>query len=44
MIPLEERFENRKYKLVSGEMRDIGIGDYLLFAIAFQWISKLTYS
>lgn len=43
MIPLEERFENRKYKLVSGEMRDIGIGDYLLFAIAFQWISKLTY-
>lgn len=26
-----------------GKIRDVGIGDYLLYAIAFRWISKLTY-
>lgn len=26
-----------------GKISDVGIGDYLLFAIAFRWISKLIY-
>lgn len=38
-----ERWLNREYKDCFGKMRDVGIGDYLLFAIAFRWINKLTY-
>ena len=40
--PVENRFENRFYKLNSIS-KDIGIGDYLLYAIAFRWINRLTY-
>lgn len=41
--PVEERWENRKYVSCFGRESDVGIGDYLLFAIAFRWISRLTY-
>lgn len=34
--------ENRFYKLNSIS-KDIGIGDYLLYTIAFRWIDRLTY-
>ena len=40
--PVENRFENRFYEL-DDIKTDIGIGDYLLYAIAFRWIDKLTY-
>lgn len=40
--PVENRFENRFYKL-DEITKDIGIGDYLLYAIAFRWIDRLTY-
>lgn len=41
--PVEERSIHSKYVDCFGKMHDIGIGDYLLYAIAFRWISKLTY-
>lgn len=41
--PVEERPEHNKYIDYNGNMRTEGIGDYLLFAIAYQWISKITY-
>lgn len=40
---VEERPLHSKFVDYYGRMRDVGIGDYLLFAIAFRWISKLTY-
>ena len=40
--PVENRFENRFYEL-DDIKKDIGIGDYLLYAIAFRWIDRLTY-
>lgn len=40
---VEERWMHTKYVNCFGKMSDVGIGDYLLFAIAFRWINKLTY-
>lgn len=40
--PIEERMENSKYDAV-GICRGVGIGDYLLFAIAYRWVSKLLF-
>lgn len=40
--PVENRFENRFYEL-DDIKTDIGIGDYLLYAIAFRWLDRLTY-
>ena len=40
--PVENRFENRLYKK-DEVYRDVGIGDYLLYAIAFRWIDRLMY-
>ena len=40
--PVENRFENRFFEL-DDIKTDIGIGDYLLYAIAFRWIDRLTY-
>lgn len=42
-LPVEERVKIENYSKVFGEYREPGIGDYLLFALAFRWISKLTY-
>lgn len=39
---LQNRFENRFYEL-DDIKTDIGIGDYLLYAIAFRWLDRLTY-
>lgn len=41
--PVEERFKHNRYVDFNGRIRTEGIGDYLLFAIAYQWISKITY-
>ncbi|HAQ3903752.1 MULTISPECIES: peptide arginase family protein [Enterococcus] len=41
--PVPERPVHNQYIDCSGNMKVEGIGDYLLFAIAYQWISKLTY-
>lgn len=41
--PVEERCTHTKYVNCFGKLSDVGIGDYLLFAIAFRWIKKLTY-
>lgn len=41
--PVAERWENRKYVSCFGRQCDVGIGDYLLFAVAFRWISRLIY-
>lgn len=41
--PIKERFEHNRYVDRNGNIREEGIGDYLLFAIAYQWISKITY-
>lgn len=38
-----ERPMHNRYVDSEGIMREEGIGDYLLFAIAYRWISKLTY-
>lgn len=41
--PFTERVMYSQYEDCYGRNIDIGIGDYLLFAIAFRWISQLTY-
>lgn len=41
--PVEERPQYNKYLNCDGEISEEGIGDYLLFAIAYRWISKITY-
>lgn len=41
--PVEERCTHTKYVNCFDKISDVGIGDYLLFAIAFRWINKLTY-
>lgn len=41
--PICERFKHNRYVDRYGIVREEGIGDYLLFAIAYQWISKITY-
>ncbi len=41
--PVGERFMHTKYVDCFGKLNDVGIGDYLLYAIAFGWIGKLTY-
>lgn len=40
--PVEERMEHSIYA-DGGKIRGVGIGDYLLFAIAYRWLSKLTF-
>lgn len=40
---VKERPYHTKYISLSGKQRSIGIGDYLLFAVAFRWISKIVY-
>ena len=41
--PVEDRPKHCKYKSCFGKIAGEGIGDYLLFAIAYQWISHITY-
>ena len=41
--PVEERPNYCAHKDNNGDTKKEGIGDYLLFAIAYRWISKLTY-
>lgn len=41
--PVGERLMRTKYVDCFGKLNDVGIGDYLLYAIAFGWIGKLTY-
>lgn len=41
--PVLERPNHNHYTDCMGNIRAEGIGDYLLFAIAYRWISKLTY-
>ena len=41
--PVDERCMHTKYVDCFGKMNDEGIGNYLLYAIAFRWINKLTY-
>lgn len=41
--PVLERPAHNHYKDCYGNIKAEGIGDYLLFAIAYRWISKLTY-
>ena len=40
---VSERPMHNRYIDCWGNMKEEGIGDYLLWAIAYQWISKLTY-
>ena len=42
-FPVKERPTHNKYTDRSGRIYEEGIGDYLLFAIAYRWISHLTY-
>lgn len=43
-LPVEDRPNYPYYTSpASGRINGIGIGDYLLFAIAYRWIEKLTY-
>lgn len=41
--PAKERPFHNRYVDAYGKENGEGIGDYLLFAIAYRWISKLTY-
>jgi len=38
-----ERPNHNKYIGINGDVREEGIGDYLLYAVAYRWISKITY-
>lgn len=41
--PVEERSQHPRYVDHSGRLRAEGIGDYLLFAVAYRWISRIIY-
>ena len=41
--PVEERYKHPRYINRMGEPQKEGIGDYLLFAIAYRWISRIVY-
>lgn len=41
--PVEERSQHPRYFDTSGHLRSEGIGDYLLFAVAYRWISSIVY-
>jgi hypothetical protein len=41
--PVDERPSKNKYLDINNTQREEGIGDYLLFAIAYRWISKLIF-
>lgn len=41
--PVHERPIHNRYVDLNGGIREEGIGDYLLFAVAYRWISRLTY-
>ena len=41
--PVSERPLHNRYVDCWGNIKEEGIGDYLLFAIAYRWIDKLTY-
>ena len=41
--PVEDRPDHAVHKDLHGNTRAEGIGDYLLFAIAYRWISNLVY-
>lgn len=40
---VQERPMHNRYVDCWGTLKEEGIGDYLLFAIAYRWISKITY-
>ena len=42
-FPILERPKHNQYTNSSGNLRSAGLGDYLLFAIAYRWVSKLIY-
>lgn len=42
-VPVEERIEIENYGKMFKKYYEPRIGDYLLFALAFRWISKLVY-
>lgn len=43
-LPVEERPNNSNYQNpINGEILDVSMADYLLYAIAYRWIEKLTY-
>lgn len=41
--PVEERSRHSEYLDILGHLRREGIGDYLLFAVAYRWISSIVY-
>lgn len=41
--PVAERPEHSQYRSVYGHMCCEGIGDYLLFAVAYRWVSNIVY-
>ena len=41
--PAEERSRHPRYVDGSGHIRSEGIGDYLLYAVAYRWISSIVY-
>lgn len=42
-LPVDDRFKIESYGDIFDKYYKPGIGDYLLFALAFRWITKLTY-
>lgn len=42
-FPVEERPEHNRYVDRNGEFKDVAIGDYLLYAIAYRWIERIVY-
>lgn len=42
-VPVEERIKIENYGDIFEKYYEPSIGDYLLFALAFRWISKLVY-
>ncbi len=42
-FPIEQRFENSNHSAIKNKDISIGIGDYLLFVLAYRWISSVTY-
>lgn len=41
--PVEERPMHNRYIRPNGKQSEEGIGDYLLWAVAYRWIKKITY-
>ena len=43
MFSAADRPKHNRHIGLSGDFKDVGIGDYLLYAVAYRWVKRLIY-